>query len=112
MDLRSTYDAIMDIQFELQSALQAGAFFEMKKPWDLRSPPDYKVIHAMSATFTLQDYLANEIAKNESKIAKLEEQLLNLDQEKDIRYIKKIREEIDELRKRTGEEDYSDFEQT
>ena len=103
MDLRATYESIMEIQSDLQAKLEAAAFFELKKPWDLRSPPDYRVIHAMSATFTLQDYIANEIAKNESRIYEIEETISNLDPEKDLRSIQKLREEAEDLRQRNGD---------
>lgn len=62
MDLRETYDAIMALQEQLQAELLEDAAQELQHKPHLRSAPDYRKIHAMSATFTLQDYLANAIA--------------------------------------------------
>lgn len=52
----------MELQEELNRQLLEEAADEMRHKPHLRSVPDYKVIHALSATLTLQDYLANRIA--------------------------------------------------
>lgn len=62
MDLRKSYDNIMELQEQLQTELLEEASQELQHKQHLRSAPDYKKVHALSATFTLQDYFANAIA--------------------------------------------------
>lgn len=63
MDLRETYDAVMAIQEQLQVSLLEDAGKELQYKPSLRSAPDYRKVQALAATFTLQDFLANEIAR-------------------------------------------------
>lgn len=55
MRLRELYDAIQDLQFILQTEVDAGQ--------DLfNRATDYRDIKALAATYELQEYLANRIA--------------------------------------------------
>lgn len=63
MDLRATYHAIMELQSDLTRQLLEEAADERRYKPHLRSVSDSRAIHALSATLTLQDYLASRIAE-------------------------------------------------
>ena len=62
MDYRNAYDSIMEIQSKLQEELGAAAA-QGNHAW---AATDYRKVKALAATFELQDYIANEMAKRES----------------------------------------------
>lgn len=53
MDYEQAYNLIMQLQAELAAKLYM----------ERDTPPDYKTIQALAATFTLQDYTAARIAE-------------------------------------------------
>lgn len=54
LDLRDTYDAIMELQHDLRYEIQS---------YTLLSEADYRKVKALAACYELQDYLANRIAE-------------------------------------------------
>lgn len=62
MDLRATYDAVMELQADLRSRVGGMAVADVTHPCHLGPLYDYKLIKALSATYELQEYLAGAIA--------------------------------------------------
>ena len=66
MDYRSAYEMIIELQHLLQTEFLTDAAWELQHDSAIRSAPDYRKVHALSATFTLQEFFSNAIAQAEA----------------------------------------------
>ena len=64
MCFHATYEMMGKLREELAAQIMEAAESELQYKPHLRSMPDYKLIHTLSAVITIQDYLAGKIAES------------------------------------------------
>ena len=66
MCFHAAYEMMGKLREELAAQIMEAAESELQYKPHLRSMPDYKLIHTLSAVITIQDYLAGKITEANS----------------------------------------------